>query len=442
MNSFTLPPVLAGLVADFSEPAIIWQFAALALCSVLGWALARVLQGFFSATEQPWMTRLGTSSFARVLVPAISLAFVYLAIVVLDAWHQVSLLKLAVPIFIASALIRLAFYLLYPVTVRAGANERLLRRLEKIFSALVWCWAVLYLTGLWPHLLNLLDSISFTVGAKSTSVLSMLTAVAYVVVTVLLALWLSALLERRLMRVEEVGSSVRMVLSRLLRALMIVGAMLISLSLVGIDLTVLSVFGGALGVGLGLGLQRIASNYVSGFLILLERSLSIDDLITVATFSGRVTKINTRYTVLLGLDGVESLIPNEMLVSNPVQNHSLSGRSVWYSTDIVIGYQNDIETVINLLENAAASVERVSMEKPPKALLMKFGVDGFEFRVGFWVLDPEKGSASVISAINQAIWQALQSQGMRIAYVKEAPKEVPKETPKEASKEGGASAPQ
>lgn len=427
MNSFTFPPILAGLIADFSEPAIIWQFTALALCLVIGWALARVLQGVFTVTEQPWMTRLGTDSFARVLVPAISLAFIYLAIYILSAWQHVSLLKLAVPIFIASALIRLAFYFLYPVTARAGTNERVLRRLEKTFSALVWCWAILYLTGLWPHLLHLLDSISFTVGTKSTSVLSMLTAVASVVVTVLLALWLSALVEKRLMRVEEVGSSVRMVVSRLLRALLIVGAMLISLSLVGIDLTVLSVFGGALGVGLGLGLQRIASNYVSGFLILLEQSLNIDDLITVATYSGRVTTINTRYTVLLGLDGVESLIPNEMLVSNPVQNHSLSGRSVWYSTDIVIGYQNDIETVINLLENAASSVERVSMVKPPKAMLMKFGADGFEFRVGFWIIDPEKGSASVISAINQAIWHALQSQGIRIAYVKDAPKEAPKE---------------
>jgi len=147
--------------------------------------------------------------------------------------------------------------------------------------------------------------------------------------------------------------------------------------------------------------------------------LKIDDLITVATFSGKVTQINTRYTILQGLDGVESIIPNEMLVSSPVQNYSLSDRSIMLTTDIVIGYQNDIESVKTVLESAAAGVERVSKEKPPKSLLMKFTADGFEFRLGFWIVDPERGNAGVISAVNQAIWQALQSSQIKVPFIKE-----------------------
>lgn len=419
MNSFAFLTLLNDLVADFSEPAVLWQIGALLLSCAMGWSLARMLQSLFSATDRPLMTRLGTDTFARVLVPVISLLFVYASKQILSHWLNVHLLRLATPIFISIALIRFTLYLLSPLVSRAGNKGRVLHRLEKAFMVLVWCWAALYLTGLWPELMRLLEEVTFTVGVRTMSVLSILQAIASVIVTVLLALWFSAVVEKRVMRMEEVGSSLRMVMVRMVHALLIMGALLVSLTLVGFDLTILSVFGGALGVGLGLGLQRIASNYVSGFLILLERSLKIDDLITVATFSGKVTQINTRYTILQGLDGVESIIPNEMLVSSPVQNYSLSDRSIMLTTDIVIGYQNDIESVKTVLESAAAGVERVSKEKPPKSLLMKFTADGFEFRLGFWIVDPERGNAGVISAVNQAIWQALQSSQIKVPFIKE-----------------------
>jgi len=184
--------------------------------------------------------------------------------------------------------------------------------------------------------------------------------------------------------------------------------------MVGIDLTVLSVFGGALGVGLGFGLQKIASNYVSGFIILLDRSVTINDLITVDKYYGRVTQISTRYTVLRGLDGIDSIIPNEVLVSSPVQNHSLSMRAVRLTTDVTVGYQTDIEFLLPILEQTTASVPRVSKVDLPKAYLMKFGADGLELRVGFWLLDPENGSSDVLSDINRAIWKALQEHHVEV----------------------------
>jgi len=136
------------------------------------------------------------------------------------------------------------------------------------------------------------------------------------------------------------------VVARLVRAVLILVAILVSLSLVGIDLTVLSVFGGALGVGLGLGLQKIASSYVSGFVILLERSLAIGDMVNVDRYFGKVTQINTRYTILEGLDGIESVLPNEMFMSSPVQNYSLNRKIIRLATNVAILYQDDVASCL------------------------------------------------------------------------------------------------
>jgi small-conductance mechanosensitive channel len=189
-----------------------------------------------------------------------------------------------------------------------------------------------------------------------------------------------------------------------------------SLTIVGIDLTVLSVFGGALGVGLGFGLQKIASSYVSGFIILLDRSMSIGDMITVDKFSGKVTQINTRYTVVLGPDGSESVIPNEMLVSTPVQNYSLTNSKVAMSTDLTVSYQTDLDVLLALLASAVAKVARVAQDPAPSASLIKFGADGFEIRVGFWISDPENGRVGVLSEVNLAIWQVIKEHNIDLPF--------------------------
>jgi small-conductance mechanosensitive channel len=189
---------------------------------------------------------------------------------------------------------------------------------------------------------------------------------------------------------------------------------LLSLNLVGLDLTVLSVFGGALGVGLGLGMQRIASNYVSGFVILLERSLSIGDMISVDKYTGKVTNINTRYTVLQGLDGVETVLPNEMLISGPVQNQSLTNPKVRASTRLTLAYDTDLAVVIPLLEALAASTPRVLADPPPGVGLSRFGPDGLELDLGFWIGDPENGSGGVVSDINKKIYALVRSGEIKL----------------------------
>jgi small-conductance mechanosensitive channel len=230
----------------------------------------------------------------------------------------------------------------------------------------------------------------------------------------ILALWAGAALEERLMGVQALHSSLRVALARVSRAVLIVGAVLLSLSQAGLDLTVLSVFGGALGVGLGLGLQRIASNYVSGFIILLERSLSIGDMISVDKYSGKVTQINTRYTVLQGLDGVETVLPNEMLISGPVLNQTLSLRAVRASTRLMVAYGSDLDTVMPLLVAQAVGTPRVLETPAPGISLSRFAPEGYELDLGFWIGDPENGQGGVVSDINKKIYALVQSGDVKL----------------------------
>ena len=207
-------------------------------------------------------------------------------------------------------------------------------------------------------------------------------------------------------------------------ALTLIG-LLLALSAVGIDLTALSVLGGALGVGLGFGLQKLAANYVSGFVILAERSMRIGDMVKVDNFEGRITDITTRYTVIRAVNGREAIVPNEMLVTNRVENLSLADPKVWQSTVVSVGYDSDVELVRQLLSEAAASQDRVLKEPVPNAALSAFGPDGLEFTLGYWIADPENGQLNLRSDINLSILKALREHGIGIPYPQRVVHEKP-----------------
>ena len=260
------------------------------------------------------------------------------------------------------------------------------------------------------------ESVRFSVGKSKISLWDILIGALSVIVTVIAALWLGSSVEARLMGAESLTANSRVVLVRVLKAVLLVVAVLVALSSVGIDLTVLSVFGGALGVGLGLGLQRIASNYVSGFIILLDRSLSIGDMITVDKFYGRVAQINTRYTVIKALDGTETVLPNEMLVSAPVINHSLTSREVRVVVKVAIAYSSDLDQALQILNDCARQQSRVLDSPEPGAFVTGFGADGVDLEVGFWIRDPEEGTLAVRSAIARAVLQRFADAGVEIPY--------------------------
>lgn len=414
-----LSNLLSDLLDDINTPVFLWQAGIIVVCVVLGWTLARMVRGAYADPQNGsgGVVHAGVTNFGHVLAPV--LIAVLIAIATLAAvpfLGKVPLLKVALPLVGSMALIRMLFYLLRRAFARRGQLGAALVTFEKILALLVWFAVALYLTGLWPQVFHFLDTTTLPLGKHPVALSAVLQAAVSVVILLILAMWAGAVLEERLMGVAGLHTSLRVVMARMSRAILIVVAVLVSLSLVGIDLTVLSVFGGALGVGLGLGMQKIASNYVSGFVILIERSLAIGDMITVDKYNGKVTKINTRYTILQGLDGIETVLPNEMLISGPVQNQSLSSRSIQLSTQLTVAYDSDLDAVIALLEVAAREVPRVLAEPGPGVALKKFSPDGYELELGFWIEDPENGRGNVISEVNRKVYAMIRSGQVKLAY--------------------------
>jgi len=416
-----LSSLIDDLLDDLSRPGMSWQIGSIVASMLVGWLVVRLVRVWSSRRPgHEDSLHTGVASFTHVMGPLLVVALLSLAQFLLAKYRfHTNIVKVAIPIFWSLGVIRLVFYLLRRVFARRRPLDESFVTLEKIVALVVWVAVVLYITGMWPDIFDFLDSYTLKYGPKKSSQVSLadlLQGIVTVAVLLMLALWAGTALEERLMGMTALHSSLRAALARVSRAVLIVGAVLLSLNLVGIDLTVLSVFGGALGVGLGLGMQRIASNYVSGFIILLERSLSIGDMISVTNFTGKVTQINTRYTVLQGLDGVETVVPNEMLISGTVQNQSLSNRRVRASTKITVAYGADLDVVMPLLIAQAASTPRVLEEPAPGCSLSRFGPEGYELDLGFWIADPENGQGGVVSEINKKIYALVQAGDIKLGY--------------------------
>lgn len=417
-SNAVLGKMLNDLLRDAGGPGFIWQLAALAGCVLLAWPLARYLARRVDAryAGSSFALRFAATSLERAMFPLLAWLLVIGARFGLAPLMPVSVLRLAlVPLFGITSLY-LAFYVLRRVLSGSGGLHGMLVLAEKVLTTVVWVGMALYVLGMLSDVVLWMQSVRFSIGAKqSISVASLLMAGVWIVVTVLVALWFGSWLEERLMRSDGIDSNLKVVLTRISKALLLLVSLLLSLSLVGIDLTVLSVFGGALGVGLGLGLQKIASNYISGFIILLDRSVKLGDQITVDKYTGIVSQIRTRYTVVRNGDG-ETLVPNEQLVAQAVQNHSFGQTKVRVATRVQADYEADPETVLAVLAEAVRVVPRLVSEPAPAAFLVQFGDSGIEYEVAGFIADPQNGKLGVQSDMNRAVWQAFRARGISIPY--------------------------
>jgi len=265
--------------------------------------------------------------------------------------------------------------------------------------------------------LNELDLIKWKVGGATLSVRSMIEGLLTAGAVLILTLWISSAIETRLLRSATGGElSLRKAVSNATRALLMFVGLMVALSVVGIDLTALSVLGGAVGVGIGFGLQKLAANYISGFVILAERSMRIGDTVRVDNFEGAITQINARYTVVRSPGGRESIVPNEMLITSRVENLSLADPHVYQTTVVSVAYESDVNQVTALLQEAALAQVRVLRDPMPAIYLSAFGADGLEFTVGYWVRDVQNGQMNLRSDINRAILAALRANNIEIPY--------------------------
>ncbi|HWT53448.1 MAG TPA: mechanosensitive ion channel domain-containing protein [Rhodocyclaceae bacterium] len=408
-----LSSIAAQLIRDLQNPDTIWQALILLLVFAIAKFCERSVRGNDKLMEgRGRAARLGHGGLKRLIFPLAAVLLTALARESLRAVMHVNLFSLAIPLLFSLAVIRFVFFVL-----RVTFNQSpWMRNFELAFSTVVWGVVALHILGLLPAVVDLLEAVSFSAGKQRLNLWMILQGGLLVAATLLLSLWFGNVIDNRLVHASGLDNNLQVAFSRLAKAVLILLAVMIALPAVGIDLTALSVFGGALGVGLGFGLQKIASNYVSGFIILLERSIRIGNIITVGADKGKVAKITTRYTVLRAGNGVESLIPNELLVSGTVQNETYSDTSVRYVLAVQAGYQDDPEQVIALLERIAKEQAQIAATPEPKAFFTAFADSGINFELLYWLESPDINAQQVRSSLNRAIWKAFGEAGFSFPY--------------------------
>lgn len=399
---------LDQFISDLDHAATPWDAGTLVGCLLVAYGICWLI-GRKRPADSIWF---GRALIDGVLFPLLALGLVYSMRVVLDDFYKVPLLRIAVPLLVALAGIRL----LARVFTVAFPRSALARVVERLFSWVAWIAAALWILGLLPTVLAEMDAIQFVFGKSTVSLLGLVQGVLSSGLVLVLALWISAAFEKRVLRENIADLSLRKVAANTIRAVLLVIGFLFALSAVGVDLTALSVLGGALGVGLGFGLQKLAANYVSGFVILAERSLRIGDTVRVDSFEGVVVDIKTRYTLIRSLGGRESVVPNEKLITERIENLSLADPKVLISTEVAVGYDSDVARVQEVLLAAARGAKRVIEEPGPSVQLKAFGADGLEFVLQFWIGDPQNGQGNVKSEVNLRILDGLRAAGIEIPY--------------------------
>jgi len=388
------------------------QLGVIAAGLLLAWFAAREAKSHVAGDLPPGHLKVMAGSFHRVAFPLLAFLLIWLARVLLGKVMPVDVLKIAIPIIASFAAIRLLVYLIRHLL----APSQLLKASERIIAYTMWAVAVLYITGLLPEVEAALSDVSFNIGKQKITLLMVLTGMAMVLLTLLIAVTLSRIAEQRIMAQDAVSLSLRLALSKALQAIAVLVAILIALPMVGIDLTVLSVFGGAIGVGLGFGLQKVASNYVSGFIILLERSVRVGDVVTVDGRQGNITAINGRYTVIKSLDGTESLLPNEMFITGPVINHTFTDPKTSVKVLVSVAYDTDLDKLEAVLIRIAKDTTRVLADPEPSMSVKALGENGIDVELGVWIRDPGQGQGALRSDLLRRIWRAFLAEGIEVPF--------------------------
>ena len=412
------------LLRNLTTQSALTEAAVLLGCLGVSWLLCAALRRVLHIQGA---VLFGRSVVDGVLFPVFALVLALIARQLLAGVVKVAVFKLAIPILVSLVLIRLTVRVLSA----AFPNSNWMRVLERFVSWIAWIAVVLWVTGIMPAVLEQLDGVRWKIGGAQISLRNMIEGTLTAGVVMVLALWISAAVERKIIRGTGDDLSMRKMAANIVRAVLLFVGLLFAMSAVGIDLTALSVLGGALGVGLGFGLQKIAANYVSGFVILAERSLRIGDMVKVDNFEGRITDIRTRYTVIRALNGREAIVPNEMLITQRVENSSLADPRVLITSLVSVAYGTDIRALQPKLIDAIKTVQRVIADPEPGVQLSAFGADGIELTLQYWIRDPENGQGAVKSEVNFAVLSVLDAEGIeipfpqRVVHTREVPAAAP-----------------
>ena len=410
MNNFEF--IRNNFSLDFllSMPTL-WQFLAIFIALGLSFFTNQFIKNYVvGTTKDNW--KIATDGLVRIISPIIILVVLFFSKIYLGTFQSTLFLHIAISLINALIVIRLGVYFIrYLIKPRPW-----IRALENTIASLVWVIVALYLFGLLSPIRDSLAQIQFSFGDNSFSLLLALQVIFGSALAVLFAVTIGQFIENRLMKVDQLDMNARVMLNKILKITLYVVAVVVALSSIGLDLTFLSIFGGAFGVGLAFGMQKIASNYVCGFIILLDKSIHIGDILMVGEHYGVVTLIRSRYTVLRKLDGIEVIIPNETLISENIINHTLSDRKSRISIDVQISYKSSVDKAFEIMLNSAKNESRVLNDPEPAVFLMKFADSGIDLMLSFYIVDPEEGSWGLKSDIYREIWDEFQKHGIEIPY--------------------------
>ena len=417
--------VASGRIPGWSDwSALLLQASALvelgvlAASVLLAWLLVAGLRRAVR-TELELPVLFGQRLIDGVLFPLVLLCLGYAARSVLLALGlSLGVFRVALPVLVSLAAIRVGVKVLQV----ALGDAPLIRALERSISWVAWGAMVLWVTGLLPLMLEELDQITWSVGSARLSVRTLIEGTITAGAVLIVSLWISSAIEARLLRSAS-GSdlSLRKAVSNAVRALLVGVGLLVGLSAVGIDLTALSVLGGAVGVGVGLGLQKLAASYVSGFVMLAERSVRIGDNVRIDNFEGRITDIKARYTIIKALSGREAVVPNEMFIGQRIENLSLTDPKVVQHAVVSVAYGSDVDLVMRLLLESARAQPRILADPGPSAQLSNFTSEGLEFTLNYWIVDPENGQGNLRSAVHLAVLRAFEAHGVVFAHAPRPP---------------------
>jgi small-conductance mechanosensitive channel len=356
--------------------------------------------------------KMAADGLVRIISPIIILIVLFFSKIYLDTFQTTPFLHIGISLVNALIVIRLGVYFIRYLT----KPRPWIRALENTIASLVWVIVTLYLFGLLSPIRETLDQVQFSFGDNNFSLFLVFQIIFGSALAVLFAVTLGQFIENRLMKVDQLDMNARVMLNKVFKITLYVIAVVVALSSIGLDLTFLSVFGGAFGVGLAFGMQKIASNYICGFIILLDKSIHIGDILMVGEHYGVVTLIRSRYTVLRKLDGIEVIIPNETLISENIINHTLTDRKSRISIDVQISYKSSVDKAFEILLNSAKNESRVLNDPAPSVFLMKFADSGIDLMLSFYIVDPEEGSWGLKSDIYREIWNEFQKQDIEIPY--------------------------
>ncbi|WP_405238048.1 mechanosensitive ion channel family protein [Lentisalinibacter orientalis] len=292
------------------------------------------------------------------------------------------------------------------------------RAIGRTFAVLGWVYVAATVLGITDDIAAVLGGIGFQIGTGGARLTLLVAIKAVLLLGVLLwaATALGNFLDQRIQRSDELTPSLRVLIGKVLRITLVVVAALVALGGLGIDLTVFTVLSGAIGVGIGFGLQKVVSNFISGIIILLDRSIKPGDTISLGETFGWIRELRARFVSVVTRDGREYLIPNEDFITREVINWSFSDDLVRIDVPFGVSYSSDPHQVIELAIEAAASVKRVESSQKPVCWMTEFGDSSLNFLVRFWIRDPQNGLTNIRGQVLLALWDSFKEHGINIPF--------------------------